>query len=198
MIQIHKMEGFKFIGKNRKKTQILLTHTSRNIRDYVLSLKHRYNGDNKNLPHYIISRNGEIFNVIPPESYADFFHDVSKNKKTIVIMLENLGWLRKNPLDKSYINWIGEKFIGDVFEKKWRGHHFWQPYTDEQVSSLSCLTNQLCEEFNIPRKSYGHNVKVENAERFRGIVTLSNYDKQSTHLNPSFQFDIFIKKMENE
>ena len=169
-----------------------------NLKDYVSSLKNRYNGNNRIVPHYIISRNGDIFNIIPPSTYSDFMDEKSVNKKVIVIALENLGWLRKNPLDKSFINWIGEKFSGDVFERKWRGHFFWQPYTEEQINKVSELTNMLCEEFDIPKKSVGHNVILDNIERFRGIVTQSNYDKFSTHLNPSFDFNIFINKIDNE
>ena len=49
--------------------------------------------------------------------------------------------------------------------RKWRGHHFWQPYTDNQMESLINVVNKLCEDYDIPKMSVGHNVKVDKIER---------------------------------
>ena len=58
MIKVNIIDGFKPVGRYKKKKQIILTHTSRNLDDYISSLKYRYNGDNKKLPHFIIDREG--------------------------------------------------------------------------------------------------------------------------------------------
>jgi N-acetyl-anhydromuramyl-L-alanine amidase AmpD len=198
MLKVNNIEGFKPVGRNKRKKQIVLTHTSRNIRDYISSLKYRYNGSNKKLPHYIIDRNGEVFNVIPPNTYSEFMDVSSHNKQSIIINLENLGWLRKNPLKNSYINWIGNEYSEGIYERKWRGYHFWQPYTQEQIDSLLLLIDELCLEFDIPKVSVGHNVKLEKVENFNGITSKSNYNSESTDLNPAFDFDIFINKTKDE
>lgn len=198
MLKINELDGFKPVGKHKRKKQIILTHTSRNISDYIMSLKYRYNGKYKKLPHYVIDRDGEVFNIIPPETYSEYMDVSSYNKNSVVICLENLGWLRKNPLSGSYVNWIGDTFKDDIHKRKWRGQYFWQPYTKEQIDKLIQLTVELCDKFNIPKNSIGHNVKVDKVENFNGIVTKSNYDTESTDLNPAFDFDIFIKKIENE
>ena len=64
--------------------------------------------------------------------------------------------------------------------------------------TLSILINKLCVEFNIPKTFIGHNVKVDDIEKFNGIATYSNYDKERTDLNPSFNFEEFIKIIEND
>jgi len=197
-VEILNLTEFNPVGKFKNKKQILLTHTTRNLKDYISSLKYRRNGDNKKLPHYLISREGEVYQVIPPDTYSRYMDVQTYNKQNIIISLENLGWLKKNPLEGGYINWIGNIYKDRIYEKKWRGYFFWQPYTDEQMKSLSNLIKKLCEDFNIPMTSIGHNVKVDKIEKFNGIVTYSNYDKERTDLNPSFDFEELIKKIENE
>jgi N-acetyl-anhydromuramyl-L-alanine amidase AmpD len=198
MIKVNEIEGFNPVGRYKNKKQIVLTHTSRKLTDYVFSLKYRYNGNNKKLPHYIIDLDGMIYNLIPPNTYSDYMEVNSYNKQSIVISLENLGWLRKNPLTNNYINWIGNEYNDEVYKRKWRGHYFWHPYTEKQITSLVEITDYLCNEFNIPKVSIGHNVKVDKIEKFRGIATNSNYDVINTDLNPAFDFDIFINKIKDE
>jgi len=196
MLEINNIEGFEPIGKYKRKKQIILTHTSRNLNDYISSLKYRYNGNNKKLPHYIIGRDGMIYNIISPETYSEYMDVSIYNKNSIIISLENLGWLRKNPLNNNYINWIGTVYNEPIYERKWRGYHFWQPYTKQQINNTVKLIYELCDEYDIPKISIGHNVKVDKVEKFNGIVTKSNYDNESTDLNPAFDFDIFINKVE--
>lgn len=198
MLKINEIEGFSPVGRHKRKKQIILTHTARNFNDYIMSLKYRYNGEYKKLPHYIINRNGEVFNIIPPETYSEYMDSSSHNKQSIIICLENLGWLRKNPLSGYYVNWIGDIYKDKIYERKWRGQFFWQPYTEKQINSLSELIKETCDRFDIPKNTIGHNVKVDKIEKFNGVVTKSNYDSESTDLNPAFDFDIFIKKIENE
>lgn len=195
MLKVNNIEGFKPVGRNKRKKQIILTHTSRNLKDYISSLKFRYNGNNKKLPHYLIDRDGTIYNIIPPETYSEFMDVSSYNKNSIIICLENLGWLRKNPLNNNYVNWIGTPHNDEIYERKWRGYHFWQPYTDDQIESMLKVIEELCENFNIPKISIGHNVKVDKVDKFNGITSKSNYDTESTDLNPAFDFDIFINKV---
>jgi N-acetyl-anhydromuramyl-L-alanine amidase AmpD len=198
MIKVNKIQGFKGKGKNSNKKQIILTHTSRNITDFITGLKNRYNGKYTKIPHYIINRDGEIFQLMEHNSYNEYMDTASVNRNGIVISLENLGWLRKNPLSGNYINWIGETYKGNIFEKRWRGYTFWQPYTDKQTKSLIKLTNYLCEKTNIPKNCIGHNVKVDKIENFNGIVSMSNFHSDKTDMNPAFNFDIFINKIEDE
>ena len=196
MLEVENIDGFNPVGRYKRKKQIILTHTSRNLKDYISSLKYRYNGENKKLPHYIIDREGTIYNIIPDETYSEYMDVSTYNKNSIIICLENLGWLRKNPLNNNYVNWIGTVYSDRIYERKWRGYHFWQPYTQIQIEKTVELIYELCDKFDIPKNSVGHNVKVDKIEKFNGIVTKSNYDNESTDLNPAFDFDIFINKVE--
>lgn len=198
VVEIQDLTGFKPVGNFKRKRQILLTHTARNITDYISSLKYRLNGDNKKLPHYIVSRDGVVYQILSPETYSRYMDVQTYNKQSIIISLENLGWMKKNPLDGGYINWIGNIYKDRIYEKKWRGYFFWQPYTEEQMKSLANLIKKLCEDFDIPKTSIGHNVKIDKVEKFNGITSYSNYDKERTDLSPAFDFEQLIKNIENE
>ena len=197
-VAIQELTEFKPVGKYKRKKQILLTHTGRTFRDYISSLKYRRNGENKKLPHYVISREGEVYQIIPPDTYGHYMEVASHNKQNIIISLENLGWMKKNPLDGGYINWIGNIYKDRIYEKKWRGYFFWQPYTGEQMESLTYLIKKLCDDFDIPKTSIGHNVKVDKIEKFHGITSNSNYDSELTDLSPAFDFEELVKNIENE
>ena len=43
----------------------------------------------------------------------------------------------------------------------------------------------------------GHNTKINGVEKFEGIVTRSNYNQSYTDLNPSFDFELFLKNIIN-
>lgn len=198
MVEISKLIGFNFIGKSKKKKQIVLTHTSRNVEDYVSALKHRFNGKYDKIPHFIIKKDGEVLQLLDTTVFSNYLDNEVVNKLSIVICLENFGWLKKNPLNSSYVNWIGDIYKEGIYERKWRGHYFWEPYSEYQMESLKQLTLFLCEEYNIPTTCIGHNVKVDGIEKFGGIVTRSNYTTDSTDLSPAFDFEEYKKIFENE
>ena len=198
MIDIIKYGEFKPVGKQKKKHQIILTHTSRNINDYLQSLKFRYNGDFKRIPNYIITREGKVIQLLGNTEHSEYFKDPNINRNSIIISLENLGWLQKEPLTDHYINWIGDIYKGNVFEKKWRDYFFWHPYTDIQMEKTANLCKDLSNRFNIQLKCVGHNTKVKGVESFLGIITRSNFDEFAADLSPAFDFEKFNKLLENE
>ena len=105
------------------------------------------------------------------------------------ILLENNGWLTYKKQTNLLCDWLGNIYKGEVFEKKWRNKFFWSTYSDKQVESLVILLNDLCKELGIDKKFIGHNVRVEGVERFKGIVTRSNYSEYFTDLSPAFNFE---------
>ena len=44
----------------------------------------------------------------------------------------------------------------------------------------------------------GHNTFIDGVEYFEGVVYRSNYNKESTDLNPSWDFKKFKKLIEDE
>jgi len=198
MVEIQQLKGFNSVGKNKRKKQIILTHTSRNVSDYILSLKNRYNGKYDKIPHFLIKKDGRVLQMMDPSFYSNYLDSEHQNKSSIIISLENFGWLKKNPLNTSYVNWIGDIYKEGIYERKWRGYFFWEPYTDNQMESLIELTLYLCEMFSIPPTCIGHIVKLDGIEKFEGIITRSNFTTDSTDLSPAFNFEQFKKILENE
>jgi N-acetyl-anhydromuramyl-L-alanine amidase AmpD len=192
-----KLTGFEPLGFNEKKKQIILCDTKRDYRNYINSLKYRYNGKNPYLPNFVIDKTGKVYSIIPPNSFSNFMQDKKIDKKSIIIVLENNGWLKKNPLDNTFINWVGDIYKKDVFEKKWREQFFWEPYTKKQLIGLSNLIKEMCEKFDIPKESLGHNVISDEASNFNGVVSKSNYDFSHKDVNPSFDFKLLKELLDD-
>ncbi len=108
MVDIIKYGKFHPKGKQKKKKQIILTHTSRNLNDYLAMLNHRYNGNHRRIPNYLIAQDGKVLQLLNNGEYSTYFNDINVDKNSIVICLENLGWLEKEPLTGHYVNWIGD------------------------------------------------------------------------------------------
>jgi hypothetical protein len=198
MIKIIKFGNYLSFDENDEKRQIVLLHTSREINQYLTGLKYRFNGKYDKIPNYVIDKEGKILELIEPKKTSRIFNNKNIDKNIITISLENLGWLYKEPLQKGYINWIGNIYKGKVYERKWRDYVYWDIYTPEQTESCFELCIKLVNEFNIDKKFVGHNTKINGIEKFSGIVSRSNYFSETTDLNPSFNFEEFLKKIEDE
>jgi len=195
MVDIIDYKKFKPKGKQKKKYQIILTHTSRNITDYLNSIKYRYNGNYYKIPNYIITRDGKVLQLLDNTEHSQYFEEPNINRNSIIISLENLGWLQKEPLKDYYVNWIGDIYKGTVFEKKWRDYYFWDPYTEVQIDSTVLLVKHLIKEMKIKNNIIGHNTKINGVEKYEGVVTRSNYNSNFTDLSPAFNFDSLLNKI---
>jgi N-acetyl-anhydromuramyl-L-alanine amidase AmpD len=171
------------------KTQIMLGHTSRNLKDYLISIGIRNNGKYSRIPHYIITKEGKIKELIKPNHISNFFGDKEVDTKIISVLLENNGWLTYKKQTNRLCDWLGNIYKGEVFEKKWRNKFFWSTYSEEQLSSLNSLLENLCDNFDIKKEMVGHNVRINGVENFKGIVSRSNYSEFFTDLSPAFNFD---------
>ena len=198
MLDIIKYGEFKPTGKQKKKHQIILSHTSRPVNEYLLSLKYRYNGKFPRIPNYVITRDGKVLETLSPIEHTNFFTEPNINRNSIIIVLENLGWLQKEPLKDYYVNWNGDIYNGIVFEKKWRDYFFWHPYTTTQLELTAKLCNKLFKEMSINNKVIGHNTRINGIDKFEGVVTRSNFDVNYTDVSPSFNFEEFLKYIEYE
>jgi len=198
MVEIIKYGNFKPLGKQNRKKQIILTHTSRTVESYLQSLKYRFNGNFDRIPNYIISKDGKILKLLENNEHTNYFKDTNINRNGIIITLENLGWLEKEPLKDFFINWIGDIYKGKVYERKWRDYFYWDVYTKEQIESLIFLLNDIFEKTGISKDIIEHNTKINRIERIEGVVTRSNFNVNYTDLSPAFDFQKIIKKFEDE
>lgn len=198
MVEIIDYEVRNTTENKEKFDRIVLCHTGRNIDEYVVSLKHRHNRSYKKIPHFLISREGVILNTLSLSQKSYLTDDDGLNKNSIFISLENLGWLEKKPLEKEYLNWIGNIYKGDVISRSWRDYNYWQPYTETQIIKLADLCLDLCIKFNINPNCIGTNTKIRGAKSFSGIISRSNLYDYLTDLSPAFDFEKFTKLLENE
>ena len=180
------------------KSQILLTHTSRPLMDVMVSIKYRFGGKPHKLPHYFIDRDGKVIQVLDNKQNGNFSSNDRVNTKSIVICLENLGWLEKKPLTNYHINWIGNIYKGSAYEKKWRDYFLWEPYTEIQMQSAAELCIKLVTEHKIEKKCIGHNTKIDNVNKLGGIVSRSNFETIYTDVSPAFNFEKFTTYIKNE
>jgi N-acetyl-anhydromuramyl-L-alanine amidase AmpD len=184
--------------KGSKKTQIVLTHTTRNLFDYVSSIKLRFGGNPIKLPHYLIGKDGKVLQLLDDNKNGKFLNSDRVNNKCIVICLENLGWLEKQPLKNYHINWIGSIYREKVFDRKWRDYFFWDPYTDIQLEKTAELCKELSKKHDISPQCIGHNTKIKGVDSYLGIITRSNFDEFATDISPAFDFEKFLKLLKNE
>lgn len=196
MFKIEKVGNYKATGKQKVKKQIILCHTSREADEYIASLDFRCNGKYNKIPNFLVTRWGKVLQLLPETSHSNFFKDENVNRNSVIITLENLGWLEKKPLSDQYINWKGNIYNEQVYEKKWRDFFFWQPYTNNQLEMTGELCKVLTEELKINKRSIGHNTKIDGVHKFEGIVVRSNFSTNYTDLNPSFNFETFEKILE--
>lgn len=198
--ETYKLPESNYIKNRGLKKQIILCNTfNNNMRHYVGWL-HRYHGYfNKTAP-FTISSTGIIYKHFEPEYQSNFFDNIELNKKNIIILIENDGWLIKNINKNCFINWTNDIYRepSTIFEKKWRGYDYWCNYNEKQLESTIKLVKYLCLEFNLPMTVVNHNTYIDNFEDLSGVLYRSNINKNSTDLNPSWEFEIFKDKLEKK
>ncbi len=196
MLTIHKIEKLdsKILNvskKKTKKTQILLYDTNRRIDDFINKIKYRKNGKYEDIPHFVVSKLGMVYQILDTDKVTNTFSDPKIDNKQIKIAIENLGWLNKNTITGVLNNWIGDPYRSEPHIRNWRGHYFWDKYTDEQKTSLVRLCTFLCMKHDIPYQTVPSQGFIENLSKFKGIVCKSNFLNIYTDINPSFDFRIF-------
>ena len=178
--------------KKSKKNQILLYDTQRRTDDFIGKIKYRLNGKYDDIPHYVISKLGIIYQLFDTNYSSNTFNDPQIDKKQIKIAVENLGWLNKNTITGVLNNWIGDPYRGEPYIRNWRNYYFWDTYPETQINILSELCNELCNKHNINKQVVPSNGYLENASNFKGIVCKSNFSSIYTDINPSFNFGVFF------
>ena len=180
------------------KKQIILGHTFNHDMQHVTGWLHRYNGKYKKTAAFTIDADGLVYKHFDPKYQSRYFNNLELDKKTIVILLENDGWLVNNGEKNEFITWIGDiyKQPSEVIDKKWRGYMHWSPYTEKQMNSAIRLTKMLCEEFFIPLTTVNHNTKIDNLLDYNGVLYRSNLEKHYTDLSPAWSCELFKNKLE--
>lgn len=170
-----------------KKTQIILAGSMRAEHNHILRLKKKDFGLTKKWPTFSIRRDGKIYQHFDPNYSSEFMGDKDIDKKSITIVLENMGMLSFDFEKNQYVNWIKEECDEDlVFEKTWKTHRYWEAYTEEQYLAVLHLCVHLCRNYGVKQDTIGHNSLLEGANTFNGILSKSNYNSDYNDVNPSF------------
>ena len=197
MLEIHNVDvldknTLKIVRKKSKKTQIFLYDTQRRVHDFVSKIKYRKNGEFTDVPHFIISKLGMVYQVFDTDYSSTTFDDPKVDKKMIKIAIENLGWLNKNTITGVLNNWIGDPYRSEPHIRNWRGHFFWDKYNETQIGAVSELCDLLCDKHDIFKQVVPSQGYLENISNFKGIICKSNFSTIYTDINPSFNFRIFF------
>ena len=204
MLVIHDIETIdksqlNIIKKKTKKTQILLYDTRRRIDDFVNKIKYRKNGKYEDVPHFVVSKLGQVFQVFDTNYSSNTFNNPNVDNRMIKIAIENLGWLNKNTITGVLNNWIGDPYRSEPYIRNWRNYYFWDKYNESQIQVINELCTSLCEKHNIFKQTVPSQGYLENISNFKGIVCKSNFSTIYTDINPSFNFEGFFNNTnENE
>lgn len=196
--ETHKLSTENYIPVKTKKNRIVLANTFNHDMGHVMGWKNRLNGYFKKTATYTINKNGVIYEHFNPDFFSHYFQSHEMNMKTIIVLIENEGWLVKDK-NNQYINLLGNIYRkpNEVYEKKWRGFNFWSPYTKEQLEASVYLVNMLCEKYGIVNKTVSHNTKIDLDISPYGVFYRSNLEKYYTDVNPNWFFEEFKTKLEN-
>lgn len=188
-----------YIPIESKKTRVILGHTNNHDMKHFIGWQKRLNGKYQKTAQYTISTNGKIYEHFNPKFYSRYFKYHDLNSKSIIVLLENDGYLFKDSKTDQFITWLGDIYKGDpdILEKKWRNLNYWSPYTEEQMISAVKLVNKLCDDFNIPKVTVNHNTKINELGDFTGVLYKANLEKYYTDLNPCWDFEKFKNKIES-
>ena len=200
------IQDIEIVGKNNlniqkrktKKTQILLYDTQRRFEDFVSKLKYRRNKNYKDIPHFIVTKLGTIYQVYDTNFSSSTFDDHKIDSRQIKIAVENLGWLNKNTITGVLNNWIGDAYRSEPHIRNWRNYFFWDKYPDVQLNSISELCTFLCDKHGIYKQIVPSNGYIESVSKFYGIVCKSNFSNIYTDINPSFKFEVIFNHAKNE
>lgn len=180
------------------KTQIIIGTSLRKDNNHIIRLQHKDYHKTKKWNTYTISRKGNIYEHYDPKFHTDFLGIKEIDKKSISIILENMGCLIKTEDDK-YINWLNEVCPNkNVVTKSWLGYSNWEKISDSQINSVIKLCRYLCDEFNIPKNIIEFHHYHKDISKFRGIVFRSNYIEDSSDINPFLDIDRFNELLNNE
>ena len=137
---------------------------------------------------YLVARDGTIHEVFDPQHWAWQFglkrnewsreEKVAFEKRFIGIEIASEGGLIESNGNLYCFDKISNRTLVDRAEafdygKPYRGYRYYAKYTPQQLTSVQELVNQLCDQFNIPRRTpaigrayYGK----ENMNAFQGII----------------------------
>jgi hypothetical protein len=192
----YQLEEKNYIPIECIKKQIVIGHTNNNEMKHVVGWKKRHNGRYNKTAAFTIDAAGVVYKHFDPKYQSKYFGKLELDTKSIIILLENDGWLTRKNANSAFYNWKGDIYNGRVVGKLWRGNNSWSHYTDKQFESCVELVNMICDEFFIPNVAMSHNTKIDDLSDFHGVVYKSNIERYYNDLSPAWDCEEFKNKVE--
>lgn len=167
-----------FIEENISKQNVVL----RNVKDIF---------DKRNKTHFVIDKEGNVFQNINPDFWF-YFLDSKKDidKKSIFIGLLNEGELKKTK-DNKFLTINGkQKYNEEIFVTE-DGKYF-AVYKECQIKSLINLLQYLFDKYPLIDKFFSETFDYsEKWFNVKGVLLLSNISKETKEPNVSFPLEKF-------
>lgn len=190
-----KIKEANYIKDITKKSKIILCNSFSSSMEFANGWILRLGGEYKNTTAFSVDRDGSIYQHFDPKYYSFMVDDDKVNEDSIGITLVNEGWLDMT-IDGDLINLRGQIYdkSGGFKNQYWRGFNDWVLYTEEQYEALAELILYLNKKFNIYNKVITHNTRLSNPNIYDGVLSRSNFNKDTTDVSPAFNFN----KLKNE
>ena len=148
---------------------------------------------------FIIGANGTIVQCFSSKHWAyhlglkeDIFNEAgvgyqSLDKISVGIEICNYGPLTKrNGYYYNYLNARVDYTEVEFLATKYKGHIYWQKYTDAQIESTRQLLVYLCDTYKIPRDYYASifDIDTRALQGERGIFTHNSVRKDKSDIYP--------------
>lgn len=196
--ETYKLEEKNYVPIECIKKQIVIGNTFNSDMKHTIGWGKRHNGKYQKTAAFTIDKNGMVYKHFEPSFQSKYFSTLEQNTKSIVILLENEGWLFRKTIDSPFYNWKGNIYNGIVVGKLWKGYNKWAAYTQEQMDSCVELVSQLCEDFFIPKTVIGHNTKIDDTSEYNGVLYKSNLAKHYFDVSPAWNCQEFKNNLENK
>lgn len=182
------------------KSKIVIGNTFNHDMKHFIGWQTRLNGKYNRTAAFTIASNGAVYKHFNPIYQSKFLGNKDIDNQTIVILIENDGWLLRDNEKNLFITWYGDIYNNPnkVIEKRWRGYNYWSSYNNKQVDSAINLAKGLCDEFYIPQSSISHNTKIDGIMEYKGVLYKSNIETYYTDLSPAWDCRGFKVRLENK
>lgn len=187
-----------YVQELTDKKQIYLHHTAGGP-SAVNVAKFFNSQEGKVATAFIIDNNGTIVQCFSSKNWAyhlglkqEVFTESgvaykSLDKISVGIEICNYGPLTKR--NGYYYNYVGGKVDYTditILDAKYKGHIYWQKYTDEQIESTRQLLVYLCDQYKIPRTYYStiFNIDKRALKGESGIFTHNSVRKDKSDIYP--------------
>lgn len=198
-----------YVGEVTKKTQIVLHHTVSGVG--VQGDINWWKTDKGRVgTHFIISRKGEVYQMLPLENWIYHLGLTNKNFSSVGLPYKNLdscsigieldsyGWLKRDA-NGGFLTGYKTAFPSTIkpVNVHYRGFTFYEDYYEEQVSALKELLVYLSQTYKIPL-TFDQSIFEINKKALSGVSGVyshSSYRPDKTDVYPNERLINMLKTL---